>query len=185
MTFDGPCSRRPLLALATVSAAQTEEELLSELIAGYRDASVAEDRAYRAGSEDLDPDPRYDPFELSDGALYRVPVTEGVDALFLHAEIRCGYMGWGYNCGTAGCSGHLIVEGEVYDYWGRPPISVRTRPGEYQLLIPTRWSGCRDVVDPEAYTAPGVAPCYVAVTWFDGRFVSREPILTRRETEKR
>lgn len=174
----------PLLALATVSAAQTERELLTELVADYRDACIADELAYRAGSDDLEPEPPYDPFELSERAVYRITVAEGVDALVLHAEIRCGYFGWSYNCGTAGCSGHLIVEGEVYDYWGRRPISVQTDADSYQLLLPTHGSRCRDAADPEAYTAPGVTPCYVAVTWFDGRFVSREPVLSRRETAK-
>lgn len=173
----------PLLALATAPAAQTEEELLAELVSEYRDACVADDRAYRAGSEELEPEPPYDPFELSERAVYRIPVGEGIEALVLHAEIRCGYFGWLYNCGSGGCGGHLIVEGAVYDYRGRRPISVQTEAGGYQVLLPSHGSGCRDAADPDAYTAPGVAPCYAAVTWFDGRFISREPVLTRRGPE--
>jgi hypothetical protein len=171
-----------LLAAATAPVAQTERELLSELVTAYRNACEADNRAERARfDEPVDPTP----FELSEDAVYRIRVTEDLDALVFHAEFRCGYFGWGYNCGSGGCTGHLIVDGTVYDYWGRRPFSVETGPGQYQVLFGTHGSNCRDATDPDAYTAPGAAPCYVAATWFDGRFVSRVPILGRREAETR
>ncbi|WP_420858941.1 hypothetical protein [Marivivens marinus] len=163
-----------LLAMAFPVAAQTERELLVRLI-----------DEYRAHCEATDPEPmseaeaeEEDIFEIAEDALYTMPVDDDLEALVFHASIRCGYSGWSYNCGTGGCRGHIIVDGQVYDYRGGRPISVETSPGRYTILFSRHGSRCTDAVDPDSYDAPGVAPCYIAASWFQGRFIAREGFLS-------
>jgi hypothetical protein len=69
------------------------------------------------------------------------------------------------------------VDGQVYDYRGGRPLVVETTPGNYTILFRRHGTGCFDAIDQDSYHAPGVAPCYIAANWFDGRFISREGFL--------